>query len=206
MPAPELEQEAEKQLLAILERAVSWTATEGREILATEERFHGLPMTFGKNWTLRMQGSIDRVDKLPDGSIAVLDYKTGDPEKLKSELARHWQHYLYTVAEEQLHAGRKVERAGYLFLQEEAKLLQGTEIEALRELFNQRIAWVLDQVADEARTPECKPCYTLKKTTVKAGGHPGEMDRDGTASTAAVNGCRNWCEFAIVCPKAGRRA
>ena len=63
-------------------------------------------------WTLQMQGSIDRVDMLDNGDIAILDYKTGDPLRHREESHKHWQHYLYARAQEMLEPSRQVQHAG----------------------------------------------------------------------------------------------
>ena len=195
LPRPELEQETREQIKLFLERAVDWTAKERRKVLETEKKFSGQQMTFGQRWTLRMQGSIDRVDQLQDGTIAVLDYKTGDPEKMKDEMDRHWQHYLYSLAEEQITPGRQVKKAGYLFLREEAELVEMKEDETMRNTCGQRIAWILDRLAAEGGRPDCMPCYKEKKTAKL----PGEM-RTG-AVREAQKACKNWCEFAGICPE-----
>lgn len=196
LPRPELEQETREQLKLFLERAVAWTAKEQRQVLETEKKFSNLQMTFGQRWTLRMQGSIDRVDQLRDGTIAVLDYKTGDPEKMKNEIDRHWQHYLYSLAEEQLTPGCQVNKAGYLFLrEEEAELVEMKEDKTMRDTCGQRIAWILDRLSTEGARPDCMPCYKEKKKAKL----PGEMKTGAVKEAQKV--CKNWCEFAGICPE-----
>lgn len=54
----------------------SWRAHTGAEPVAAERRFDTvLPLPGGR--ALRVRGAIDRVDRLPDGSLVVFDYKTG---------------------------------------------------------------------------------------------------------------------------------
>ena len=153
-------------------------------------------LSFDNGWKLKLQGSIDRVDELRDGCIAILDYKTGDPQKLTREKDRHWQHYLYTLVEEALHPDRQVGQADYLFLQEQAEALTMEETAQQRELYRSRITWLLDQVADERRTPACVPSYEVDKN------HPDVL----TTGLAGKRGeerkaCAAWCEFADVCPE-----
>jgi len=198
MPDPELEESEKEKLRIIVERAVAWTEAQGRRVLATEEDFL-LPMTFG-SWTIQMKGSIDRVDELSDGSLAILDYKTGNPEHYKNDLFRHWQHYLYTVAEEQKHPDRKVERAGYLFLQEEAELVDLAEDEALREELEKRVEWLLDRISAEDYRPECAPGFA-EKTEDPVTKLPPTETWELVPSGEGADGDRcRYCEFTEICP------
>jgi ATP-dependent helicase/nuclease subunit B len=71
----------------------------------TEQRFSDLVVTLSSGRSIRVAGSIDRVDDAPDGSLVVLDYKTGSDrgyEKL-SQAQPHLggtrlQPYLYARA------------------------------------------------------------------------------------------------------------
>ncbi len=64
------------RIVAALERFEQWIAedkAEGREVIATEVKgamkFNGV----------RVFGIADRIDQLPDGTLAIVDYKTGGP-------------------------------------------------------------------------------------------------------------------------------
>jgi len=64
------------RLIAALERFEEWidaAATEGRSVLASE--ISGA-MTFDG---VKVMGRADRIDRLADGSLAIVDYKTGAP-------------------------------------------------------------------------------------------------------------------------------
>jgi len=198
MPDPELEENEKEKLRTVVERAIAWTKANGRKVLATEEDFL-LPMKFG-SWTIQMKGSIDRVDELRDGSLAILDYKTGNPENYKNDLFRHWQHYLYTVAEEQKHADRQVGRAGYLFLQEEAELVELEEDEDLREELERRIEWLLDRISAEDYIPECAPGF-VEKTEDPVTKLPPTETWELVPQWEGADGerCR-YCEFTEICP------
>ena len=198
MPDPDLEESEKEKLHTVVERAIAWTETQCRKVLATEEDFL-LPMTFG-NWTIQMKGSIDRVDEMPDGSIAILDYKTGNPENYKNDMFRHWQHYLYTVAEEKAHSDRQVGRAGYLFLQEEAELVDMAEDDELREELEKRIAWLLDRISAEDYKPECAPGF-VEKTEDPVTKLPPTETWELVPLWEGADGerCR-YCEFTEICP------
>lgn len=74
------------RLLADMERFFladrAWRAASGAEPLATEHRFD-TAMSIGDR-LLRVKGAIDRVDRLPDGSLSVIDYKSGKPDDYRS--------------------------------------------------------------------------------------------------------------------------
>jgi len=64
------------RILAALERFEGWideAADDGREVIATEA--NGAMMVHG----VRVRGRADRIDRLPDGNLAIVDYKTGGP-------------------------------------------------------------------------------------------------------------------------------
>ncbi|WP_298333289.1 PD-(D/E)XK nuclease family protein [uncultured Erythrobacter sp.] len=75
------------RLIAAMERFEAWVdeaAAEGREVVATEA--NGAMMFKG----VKVRGRADRVDRLTDGSFAIVDYKTGRPstrEQVKSGYA-----------------------------------------------------------------------------------------------------------------------
>ncbi|MEM7779941.1 MAG: double-strand break repair protein AddB [Pseudomonadota bacterium] len=64
------------RLVAALERFEAWideAANDGREVLLSET--WGTMMVEG----IEVSGRADRIDRLPDGSLAIIDYKTGKP-------------------------------------------------------------------------------------------------------------------------------
>ncbi len=69
-------------------------------------------------YTLR--GSIDRIDRLPDETVEIVDYKTGNPkEKLDAKSKR--QLILYKIACEQV-LGLKVSKLSYYYLENNNKI------------------------------------------------------------------------------------
>jgi ATP-dependent helicase/nuclease subunit B len=73
-------------------------------------------------WTL---GAIDRVDRLPDGSLRIVDYKTGSPNKYARKTGifdggRRLQHFIYSQAAEAL-LDAPVDRMEYRFPSERGK-------------------------------------------------------------------------------------
>ncbi|MGH7570339.1 MAG: PD-(D/E)XK nuclease family protein [Gemmatimonadota bacterium] len=69
--------------------------------------------------TIRTRGYIDRIDRLPDGNLRVVDYKTGKPRDHKAKngvfhQGRRLQHAVYANAASKLY-GRPVEVVEYRF-------------------------------------------------------------------------------------------
>ena len=156
-------------------------------------------MTFGR-WNLKLRGSIDRVDRLSSGELAILDYKTGRPQNYTEELHRHWQHYLYTMAEEQL-SGKpdSIRHASYLFLKDEAVLEELTEDADLRQETAARIQWLLDRISDENYEPETAPDFR-PETVLPGFPAPKPLLLEPGDHKAALERCKNYCEFADICP------
>ena len=87
------------------------------------------------------RGSIDRVDRLPDGTIEIVDYKTGNPkEKLSYKEKR--QLILYKIAIEE-GMGEKVSKLSFFYLKNGTTLsfeVKPKEEEKLREDIEKSIA------------------------------------------------------------------
>lgn len=81
-----------------------------------------VPVEVGPAGTLRLRGYIDRVDRLPDGSVRVWDYKTGGTSRYRRGDPFHGGHLqwlLYGLALDELLASggepARVSTSGYLF-------------------------------------------------------------------------------------------
>lgn len=107
-----------------------------------------------------IKGKIDRMDRLPDGNVAVFDYKTGKAkEKLDAEDKE--QLYLYQMALEE--KGIAVGRLAYIYVLDwsvmEVEPLAGKAREAFLEKLVERMDAIL--ASDYQPTPEpftCKFC------------------------------------------------
>ena len=189
---------------AMVDAAVSWTEREGRRVCATEETFGPERNGDGElvkefripvgGTSIRLTGSIDRVDECADGSCAIVDYKTSDPATFRREIAGelHLQHYLYALAEESLHPERKVSEAGYLLLSAGGEYLPIESSAALRDECARRTAGLLRVLADEEGAQTCAPCYRLDGDALT----PGSAEERGEQ----WNSCRRYCGFAALCP------
>lgn len=83
---------------AALERFLRWHATDrgGRAAVATEHEFD-VTLEAGDH-TVRIRGSMDRVESDPQGRAYVVDFKTGKAAPTKDEVARHPQLAVYQLA------------------------------------------------------------------------------------------------------------
>ncbi|WP_436844246.1 UvrD-helicase domain-containing protein [Streptomyces subrutilus] len=83
---------------AALERFLRWHTTDrgGREAVATEHEFD-VTLEAGEH-TVRIRGSMDRVEADPQGRAYVVDFKTGKSAPTKDEVARHPQLAVYQLA------------------------------------------------------------------------------------------------------------
>jgi len=107
-----------------------------------------------------LKGKIDRVDKLPDGSYVVYDYKTGQAKEVLDAEAKEQLH-LYQLALEE--KGIKVSKLAYIYVLDwvitEVELLK----EEKRDAFLQKITQRMDDIlmSDFKATPDpftCKYC------------------------------------------------
>ena len=147
---------------------------DSRTVVATECAFgeDGLVIPVG-TYRLRLKGRIDRIDRLPSGGYAVVDYKTGQSRKYREHPDHYLQPLLYTLAAETLLGeGAKVEQAGYLFLQETSDNQWMQSMDQVREDGLKRLEALLHEISQLDRDPVCNPCYewdsstnTLKPTT-----------------------------------------
>lgn len=149
----------------------------GRTVVGTEYAFgkdgkDELLIPIGA-YHLRVEGRIDRIDRLPSGGYAVVDYKTGQSRNYREHPDHYLQPLLYTLAAEKLLGeGAKVEQAGYLFLQEESDNEWMRSMDQVREDGLKRLEALLHEISQMDRDPMCNPCYewdsstnTLKPTT-----------------------------------------
>jgi RecB family exonuclease len=189
----------------MIERAILWTQQENRTVLATEKRFGttddtvettGLKLNV-KGREFRLQGSIDRVDRLPgtngtDGDIVVLDYKTGDVKKMQREKELHLQDYLYPLALKTLEPGKyDIKNAGYLMLEKDVQYLPGND---QKEKTEKMIYGLLEWMDDESRAKEAAPGFHLSQDGKKLELASAE-ERENI-----FKGCRNYCKLVAICP------
>ncbi len=106
------------------ERQLRQKAT--RALVRYHERFQdetGEPVWFERSFSFRMgphllRGRVDRVDRLPDGSYELIDYKTGRP-KSEAQLADDVQLSLYAVGAREAWQLEAAQQAYYYVLDDE---------------------------------------------------------------------------------------
>lgn len=109
--------------------------------------------------THALKGKIDRIDRNQDGTVTILDYKTGE-SKEKLEIEDKEQLYLYQMALEE--KGLKVGRLAYLYVldwkEAEVEPLNEKAKEAFLEKIGDRMEAILR--SDFSPTPEPHVCRT----------------------------------------------
>jgi ATP-dependent helicase/nuclease subunit B len=104
---------------------VAMVREDGNNFIALEEQFGpgrripAVDVALPDGSTLPLSGAIDRIDRLPDGRLVVIDYKTGsrtpfDAGRGPFDGGRRLQHVLYAAVAATLH-GAEVARAEYHF-------------------------------------------------------------------------------------------
>jgi ATP-dependent helicase/nuclease subunit B len=98
---------------------VAMVREDGRRFIDMEKRFDDAWIELPDGSTLGLRGAIDRVDALDDGTLAIIDYKTGSSLRYGGgsgvfDGGRRLQHVLYAAAAERLF-GKSVSRAEYHF-------------------------------------------------------------------------------------------
>lgn len=179
----------------MISRAIDWTNAQGRTVIATEYGFGPKagtePMTLEiKGKTVRLSGSIDRVDRLSDGSISILDYKTGKPKYYRDHLETKLQPYLYSQAAKKLDAELNVRNAGYLFLKDTAYYLQAWRESGEEDKEANRISSLLDWISDESAALEDTPDFQFEED--------GSISGLGSKAGNTEN-CSRFCDYLELC-------
>ncbi|WP_245640945.1 ATP-dependent helicase [Streptomyces megasporus] len=97
--APWKSRQEKENARAALERFLRWHVMErdlGRETVATEHRFDVTLEAGGRQ--VRVRGTMDRVERGPDGRAYVVDFKTGKSKPTAAEVEHHPQLAVYQLA------------------------------------------------------------------------------------------------------------
>jgi DNA helicase II / ATP-dependent DNA helicase PcrA len=124
---------------------------------------HALELPF--DWRIgdhSLKGKVDRMDLLPDGSVAILDYKTGEPKDAEDlEASDKEQLRIYQMAMEE--KGLRVSRLAYVYVRTmqyaEVDLLEGEERIAFTEKLLERMSAMLVSRFEPTPSPfVCRYC------------------------------------------------
>lgn len=116
----ELELKSTRESVPVgLEVSFAMPEPEGEELDRTEPIVLALP----RHAPFRLRGRIDRIDRLPDGSYLVVDYKTGSDYDARKRYAggRKLQFALYALAASQLLDGARILGMAYYHPTERAR-------------------------------------------------------------------------------------
>ncbi len=179
----------------MISRAITWTESEARTVIGTEvgfgPRFGTEPLEIDFNGkTIRMSGSIDRVDRLSDGSISIIDYKTGKPDHYRENIEKKLQPYLYARAAERLDQDLQVKKAGYLFLKNSAFYLQAWKNAEGESLETNKVSSLLEWISSENGALTDAPDFTFKTD--------GTIDGFGNREEMLEN-CWKYCDYPELC-------
>ena len=141
------------RIIAELDRFIDMDSERlagGRRPVAVERDFHGVAVTLASGHVLYLRGSVDRIDQRGDGSLEVLDYKTGSDDGYRklSEEAPHdkgkrLQLYVYGLAARAAFPDTPSVWAGYWFLKEAKR--QGYSVTPEVE---QKVARAVDHIVE----------------------------------------------------------
>ena len=179
----------------MISRAIAWTDSQNVDVLATElgfgPRFGSDPLTLNFNGkTIRMSGSIDRVDRTSDGSVSIIDYKTGKAKYYRDHLDTKLQPYLYSRAAKRLDQELDVRKAGYLFLKDSAFYLQAWSEKDGVDKESNKIASLLDWISTESGALTDAPDFTFEENGAISG--LGNRDKQ-------VENCKGFCDYFELC-------
>ena len=144
-----------------------------------------LELSFGKH-TIRLTGSIDRVDKTSAG-YEIVDYKSGAAHRFRRDIGHKLQYYLYTLAWEELHPDQPICKAHYYLLDNPGGvdcLTMDLTVEVRDRLYG-GMTKLLDLLADPetAMTPMCRM-----------------GDEEGSELAAvSYDQCPTYCPFLRIC-------
>lgn len=130
-------------------------------------------LSLNNGLTFRLRGRIDRIDRRPDGTLVIWDYKTGSLYRYKEmkdllNEGKNLQWALYSYALEQLLPGEKVSEAGYFF---PGVVGFGQRLSARPDDYRVKVAEIVEDMVSTARSgffpprpngDECKYCNFIR--------------------------------------------
>lgn len=149
-------------------------------------------LNLGGGKSIRFTGTVDRLDKGPDGDLEILDYKTGSAYYFLRGRGHKLQYYLYAQAVQQFSPqlfgeGKNVSHATYLLLSPEGvRVVDNTQLDqdshaklsALLELLSTKEGIYMTQPTWE------NGCF---------------VEDDSEERNKRLKKCTNYCPYAEIC-------
>lgn len=138
------EREAFEKAVAVIKKYLEKNFDADNVPIAVELPFQ----FFAKN--LRVGGRIDRIDKFPDGTIEIIDYKTGSNIPSEKDLEKNFQLSLYALASTEIrdplfHRPPEQIKLSLYYLEEERKLTTtrtAEQLQAAKDEIMERVAMI----------------------------------------------------------------
>jgi RecB family exonuclease len=139
---------------------------------------------------LAIRGRIDRVDRAPDGTLFIIDYKSGRvPARSKIGTAEGLQLPLYILALEKERSDRQV--IGGAYLSPRLKERSGVVVAGCEDL--------LGTAAGACRPAEEDAWRQMLSDAVKLASEAAEGMKSGAIGPPADRSCPSWCRLGPVC-------
>ena len=142
-----------------------------------------------KDCSMRFTGTVDRLDKLPTGGLAILDYKTGSASRFIQGLDHKIQYYLYALAMEQL-LGQPVAQATYLLLSPDGVRAVTVDQPSSQPDCAARLDALLKVLGDPARIRMKQPVWD---------GSDFSCPEEEEGRQKRLSACADYCPYAGIC-------
>ena len=141
--------------------------------------------------TILFTGSIDRLDRLPNGHYRIIDYKTSNPVYFTQNMDHKLQYYLYAKAVEQL-LGTPVDEAVYLLLDQYSVTPVTVEKPSKQKDCEARLSKLFKNLQDADAITMKKPVWD---------GTVFSCPDDDPKRQRTLNTCEKFCSFYEICEK-----
>lgn len=152
--------EAKEKAKEMIKTYLKWRSTNPNTALEAEQKFTldigGVPF----------KGSIDRIERTPEGDYEVIDFKTGRVSETKNSIKDNFQMNVYALAIQALYG--KLPRSASLFYLRENKTIinkiESSQLEKVRKVLEEKVNSILQE--DFNPTPSFQACRRCDYQTI----------------------------------------